>query len=66
MPSHLKDKMHSPDCILPSDVSREDIEGNEWADELAGIAAKYAELRIGITTLIIYHKNLAIRIEKDT
>ena len=64
MPSHLEDKMHSPEFILPTDVSREDIEGNEWADELAGIAAKYAELPIGITTLSIYNKNLAIRIQK--
>ena len=59
MPSHIKEKMLKADFIVPVEVTKEDIEGNDWADELAGIAAKYAELQLSITTPIIYHKNLA-------
>ena len=64
MPSHIKEKMLKADFVVPVEVTKEDIEGNDWADELAGIAAKYAELPLSITTPIIYHKNLATRIQK--
>ena len=57
--------MQKPDFILPSDVRHNDIDGNDWADELAGQAATYAELPIGITTFIIEYKNIAIRVQND-
>ena len=62
IPPHLKEKMQKPVFILPSEASHNDIDGNDWADEPARIAATYAELRIGITTPVIYYENLAVRI----
>ena len=65
MPSHLKDKIAAnSEFQLPSFVSLNDVEGNQWADDLAGQSATYEELPLNITTPYLYHKNLTKRIQK--
>ena len=63
MPSHQQDKIDADENFqLPQNVSLSDVQGNSWADELAGASAQSLELPLNVTSPYIYHKNLVKRI----
>ena len=64
MPSHLQDKMSGDEnFVLPEYVTLNDVQGNQWADELAGNSAKSFELPLNVTSPYLYYKNLVKRIQ---
>ena len=60
MPSHLKDGKK----IRPSTVSDEDIQANEKADELAGIAADLVQLPSPVATNFKHYVKLVATIQR--
>ena len=65
MPSHLRDKLSAnSDFQLPDFVTMNDVEGNQWADDLAGQSANSEELPLNITTPFLYYYKLTKRIQK--
>ena len=64
MPSHLQDKMSGDDFQLPKNVSLNDVQGNQWADDVAGEMAKSLELPLNVSSPYLYYKNLTKRIQR--
>ena len=50
--------------MVPDFVSPLDIQGNDWADELAGKAAHRVEVPLNVSTPYLYYYHLVRRIQK--
>ena len=66
MPSHIKEKRDKdPNFAVPSFVTELDIQGNSWADVLAGEAAKVTQINdMNVPTQYLYHYHLVRKIQR--